>query len=68
MPKKRNLSVEERSAVVTLSGEGYSQRGIAKKLKISLCAVQKRKKRQKKLQTGKDLVDPEPHPQGKTGL
>ena len=40
MPKKRNLSVEERSAVVTLSGEGYSQRGIPKKLKMSLCAVQ----------------------------
>ena len=51
MPKKINLSVEERSAVVTLSGEGYSQRGIPKKLKISLCAVQNILK--KKEETGK---------------
>ena len=51
MPKKRNLNVEARSAMVTLSGEGYSQRGIAKKLKISLCAVQNILK--KKEETGK---------------
>ena len=37
--------------MVTLSGEGYFQRGIAKKLKISLCAVQNILK--KKEETGK---------------
>ena len=36
MPKRRNLSIEERAAVVTLSKEKYTGR-----LKISLCVVQK---------------------------
>ncbi len=40
MPKGRNFSVEVRSTVVTLSEEGYSQRAIAARLKVSLCAVQ----------------------------
>ena len=40
MGKKRNLTVEERAAVVTLKIEGYSQRAIARKRKISLCTVQ----------------------------
>ena len=40
MPKRRNLSIEERAAVVTLSEEGYSCRSIARRQKISLCAVQ----------------------------
>ena len=40
MEEKRNLTVEERAAVVTLKKEGYSQRDIARKEKISLCAVQ----------------------------
>ena len=39
MPKWRNSSVEERSAVVTLSDEGHLQRAtcIVQKLKISQC-------------------------------
>ena len=41
MPKRRNLSIEERAAVVTLSKEKYTGRAIARRLKISLCAVQK---------------------------
>ena len=40
MVKTRNLSIEKRSSVVTLGEEGYSQRQIARKLKVSLCAVQ----------------------------
>ncbi len=40
MPKRRNLSVEVRSSVVTLSEEGYFQLAIAARLKVSLCAVQ----------------------------
>ena len=50
MPKRRNLTIEKRSSVVTLCDEGYSQRNIAKKLKISLCAVQSILK--KKRETG----------------
>ena len=41
MPKRRNLSIEERAAVVTLSKEKYTGHTIARRLKISLCAVQK---------------------------
>ena len=40
MAKKKNLSSEQRAAVVTLSTEQYSGCAMAKKLKISLCAVQ----------------------------
>ena len=40
MAKKKNLSLEQRAAVVTLSGEGYSGRAIARKLKISVHGVQ----------------------------
>ena len=40
MPKTRNLSIQERAQVVTLSEEGYSLRAIARKLLISICAVQ----------------------------
>ena len=49
MPKTRNLTVETRSLVATVRGEGYSMRKIAKKLNVSLCAVQNivRKKRRK---------------------
>ena len=41
MPKRRNLSIEERAAVVTFSKEKYTGCAIARRLKISLCAVQK---------------------------
>ena len=41
MPKQRNLSIEVRAAVVTLSKENYSGHAIATKLKISICAMQK---------------------------
>ena len=41
MAKKRNLSIEQRASVVTLSKEGYSGGAIsARKLKISVCGVQ----------------------------
>ena len=40
MPKRRNLSVEERARVVALHDEGYSGRAIARKLKIRPYTVQ----------------------------
>ena len=54
----RNLTVEERSLVATVRGEGYSMRKIAKKLNIiSLCAVQNIVRKKKK-ETGsvKDIT------------
>ena len=39
MAKRRNLSIELRASVVTLNKENYSCRAIAKKLKVSYCAV-----------------------------
>ena len=54
LPKCRSLSLETRSAVVTLWGEGYTQRQIAKKLKISRSGVQLIL--QKKKETG-SIVD-----------
>ena len=41
MPKRRNLSVEVRSSVVTLSEEDYSQDVIAARLNESVCAMQR---------------------------
>ena len=41
MPKTRNLTVEKRSLVATVRGEGYSVRKIAQRFNVSLCAVQK---------------------------
>jgi len=40
MAKKKNLCIEQRASVVTKSKENYSGRATARKLKISLCAVQ----------------------------
>ena len=40
MPKSRNLSIEDRSAVVTLIKKGYSGRHIARKVNFSICTVQ----------------------------
>ena len=37
MPKTRNMTVEKRSSVVTLRGEGYLMRKIAKK---PLCSAE----------------------------
>ena len=54
MPKRKNLSVEQRAAVVTLSKEHYSGRAIAKKLRISNCAVQKILKKVEETGTVKD--------------
>ena len=39
MAKRKNLSIELRASVVTLNKENYSCRAIAKKLKVSYCAV-----------------------------
>ena len=49
MAKKRNLTVKERAEVVTLEKEGYRQRAIARKQKISLFAVQEILKKKEKL-------------------
>ncbi len=60
MPKKRNLSVEVRSSVVTLSEEGYSQRALAARQKVSLCAVQNiltKKKETGSVRDKPDLAD-----------
>ena len=40
MVKKKNLNIEQRAAIVTLSKEQYSGHAIAKKMKVSLYAVQ----------------------------
>ena len=56
MGKKRNLTVEERAAVVTLKKEGYVQRAIARKQKISLWAVQEILKKKRETDTMKDRV------------
>lgn len=45
MPKKKELTVAERSQIVLLSREGYSQVQISKKFKCSRCAVQTTLKR-----------------------
>ena len=53
------LTVEERAAVVTFEKERYRQRAIARKQKISLCAVQEIPKKKKLAQwrTELGLVD-----------
>ena len=40
MAKRKNLSLEQRASVVTLSGEGYSGHAIARNLTISVHGVQ----------------------------
>ena len=54
MPKKRNLMVDEKAAVVTLEKEGYSKRAIDRNRKIRLCAVQEILKKAKETGTVKD--------------
>ena len=56
MPKSRHLTVEKRSSVVTLRGEGYLMRKIAKKLKVSLCAVQNIIRKKKETGSVKDIM------------
>ena len=54
MPKRRNLSVEERAAVESLNKENYSGRVIAKKLKIGNSAAQNILKKTEETGTVKD--------------
>lgn len=54
MAKKKNLSIEQRASVVTLDKENYSGRAIAKKLKVSNCAVQEILKKVKETGSVKD--------------
>lgn len=54
MAKKHNLTIEQRAAIVTLSKEKYSGRAIAKKMKVSLCAVQQILKKEKETGSVKD--------------
>ena len=56
MAKKRNLTVEERAEMVTLEKKGYRQRAIARKQKISLCAVQEIPKKKEETGTVKDRI------------
>lgn len=45
MPKKKELTIAQRSQIVLLSSEGNSQVQISKKMKCSRCAVQTTLKR-----------------------
>ena len=53
---KKNLTEEERPAVVTLEKERYRQRAIARKQKISVCAVQEILKKKEETGTVEDRV------------
>ena len=54
--EKKNLTEEERPAVVTLEKERYRQRAIARKQKISVCAVQEILKKKEETGTVKGRV------------
>ena len=54
MAKKWNLTIEQRAAIVTLSKEEYNGCAMAKKMKVSLCAVQQILKKEKETGSVKD--------------
>ena len=43
MSQRKNLAINQRAAVVTLSKELYSGHAIARNFKVIVCAVQKNK-------------------------